>query len=300
MRSTVTKLYDYRSEPVPEALTRWHIPDGEIRERLAVLSRAHARETAADTVEKGDGVRCVRTDGTGGSVLLFPGRGLPGAAGAEQAVLGKRIGERFETAIGERALALEVAEIRRRCPAEINDDLIRLEKIEQVETLEDYARWYREENEPARKQQAAANIAIHWQQLLAERSSFAIDEAEQTVWAERNARRMYDSMLAAGKDPHIPDEGVTFLTAQQAIAKLADQYMPNYKYSLVIRALARQRGICLDSDYLERRYAQIAEFRKISLEQAKADAPAELLLDTDYSSKVYELLTAEAQPLLEV
>lgn len=304
MKSKVTKLYAYRSASLPAELGRWRIAEEEIQERLATLAASNSREEKADTVAAGDGVCCVCRGDVSlpnrGHVLLFPGRGLPGAKEAEEKAVGKKVGEQLETTIGSRALTLEIQEIRRRYPAAIDDALVCKAGIAGVHTLKEYAAWYRGEHEPERRRKAVGNIVRYWMELMGKNSVFAIDEEEQAAWAHETAKGMYAHMLAVGEDPHVPEEGVEFLTKEQAIARIAKRYLPYYQNGVLVRAIAESRGVHLDEDHIARRYAQIAEFRGVPLAQAKADVSEETLLDTDYANKVYELLSAEAEPLLEV
>lgn len=304
MKSKVTNLYAYRAEPLPDRMGRWHVTDEEIEKNLAALAATHAAEERVEVVEAGDGVRCMCVGNAflphRSSVLLFPGRGLSFAEAGEKAVVGKKVGDLFETTIGGKKLTLKVVEILRRYPAPINDALVSRAGIEGVSTLKEYTQWYREQNELEHRRQAIGGIVMYWMQLLTERSTFAIEEEEQQAWALENGERMYEHMLAVGEDPHIPEEGVEFLTKEQTIEKLARQYLPYYKNGVVIRALAEKMGIHFDGEYLEKRYQQIAEYRGVSLEEAKAGVSEEALLDTDYANKVYELLSAEAEALLEV
>lgn len=249
MKSKVTNLYAYRAEPLPEEMERWHVTNEEIEKNLAALAATHAVEERVEVVEAGDGVRCVCVGDASlphrSSVLLFLGRGLPFAKEGEKAVVGKKVGDQFEATIGAMKLTLQVVEILRRYPAQISDALVSKADIEGVSTLEEYAQWYRKQNEPEHRRRAIGGIVMYWMQLLTERSTFAIDEEEQQAWTLGNGERMYEHMLAVGEDPHIPEEGVEFLTKEQAIEKLARQYLPYYKNGVDIRALAEKMGITL-------------------------------------------------------
>ena len=93
MKSRVVSYYDYKKLEIPEELTRWHIPDEEIWKELEFQAGDHAVEKRAeDAVKIGDSVRCVCVKASkekwkDRTVLLYPGRGLPGAESAETAVL---------------------------------------------------------------------------------------------------------------------------------------------------------------------------------------------------------------------
>ena len=305
MRSKVTALFDYRGEPLSDSATRWRIPDTEIEEQLAALARAHAEALPAEIVETGDAVRCVCVGETSlpgrESVLLYPGRKLPGAEEAEGLVLGKRPGDTFAAAINGTALTLRVLEVLRCCcPPPGDDALVRLERLPGVETLEDYARWYREQNEPVRRKDAAESISAFWLRQIAEKSEYAIDEEEQRQWAENNARLAFRSQVAAGQNPCIPETGFELLTEEEALAQMADRYMSRFPAMLAVRCLVNQRGIVYGEELLGPRYEQIAEFLHCTPEEARSEIHPELIFDNAYMNKAAELLCEEAIPFLEV
>ena len=304
MKSTLMTYYDYRSEPVPESLTYWRVSDEEIQERLMAIARANAQEVSVALVETGDAVSCVCIGDSSipgrEHVLLYPGLDIPGAGIAERAVIGKRVGEAFDTVVGVNPLVLQVEEIRRRYPAQINDDLVQGEYIDGVKTVADFACWYREQNEPERKRIAQMNIASFWMQEVEKKSQLLIDPEERLTWAMRHAKQRFDSLVAAGIDPCIPEEGFDFLTEEQALQQIADGLLLNFNLVVAVRGIADRKGIVLDEEWLEKRYQQIAASEAKSVEQVRAENDAESILERDYMNRVQEMLMAEAERFLEV
>ncbi|MDE6936681.1 MAG: hypothetical protein K2P28_00630, partial [Lachnospiraceae bacterium] len=105
MKSRMMSCYDYRLLEVPKEMRRWHIPDSEIEAELLALAKDHSGEEETEgEIQDKDCVRCIcvkasKENWEGRTVLLYPGRKLPGAEGAEEAVLGKKRGEEFECSI---------------------------------------------------------------------------------------------------------------------------------------------------------------------------------------------------------
>lgn len=304
MQSKVITLYDYRSDQVPEELTCWRVMDQEIEEQLASLAQAHAKIISVENVEIGDAVKCIcmGADLQGrATILLYPGRSLPGAKEAEISVIGKKKNDVFATTINGTALTLQVQEILRRGgPLTIDDALVKLEQIEGVNTVMDYARWYRDQKEPDRRKEAAFQIGQFWFRRISRLSEFAIDQEEQKKWAKDNARLSFHSMVAAGENPCIPEEGFTLLTEEEAMEKMAERILPQFSTMVAARALAGERGIVFDKDGLEPKYQQIAAFLHCTLEEAKKEVSSELVSDGFYVDQAVKILCEEAETFLEV
>ncbi len=77
MKSTITKLYDYKQAVIPAERLRWRVPDKEIAAQLETLSRNHAYEMEPETVQTGDRVACRSGSAAARwnreTLLLFPG-----------------------------------------------------------------------------------------------------------------------------------------------------------------------------------------------------------------------------------
>ena len=236
--SRVVKLYDYHQSQIPEEMLHWRVTDEEIQEKLQEMAARKIVLAPAACAEAGGGVRCVCVEGTSlkgrKSVLLYPGRKLPGAEKAEEAVLGKKPGEVFEAEISGEKLLLRVEEILRKQSAPpVTDELVKEQGIEGVETMEDYARWYREKHEESRKSQRRWQINGFWNREMEAKSELDIDEAEQWAWAMAYGRWQYEGQLERGMNPFIPDEGTELLTEEQAIERFArEMYLRAFRMYL--------------------------------------------------------------------
>ncbi len=223
MKSTITQLYDYKQSVIPAEMRLWRVKDEEVRERLETLSRNHALEAEAEKVQNGDSVAC-RGESQAArwnreTLLFYPGRGLC-APELENACVGAKVGESRTVQTAEGEVTLTVKRIIRRSNMPIGDELVKLEGIEGVETVADYDRWYREDKSVSYRQRALRQSANFLLDEIQEKSKLSIDQEEKDAWMWERINMIYNSLIAAGIDPKIPQEGFDFLTEEQAKEKM--------------------------------------------------------------------------------
>ena len=223
MKSTITRLYDYKQSVIPQEMRLWRVKDEEVQAQLETLSRNHAFEADAEEVRSGDSVAC-RGESPAArwnreTLLFYPGHGLCDAA-LENACVGAKVGESRTVQTAEGEVKLTVKRIVRRSNMPIGDELIKLEKIEGVETVADYDRWYREDKGAFYRQRALYQSANFLLEEIQEKSELFIDQEEKDAWMWDRVNSLYDAFLAAGMDPKIPEEGFDFLTEEQAKEKM--------------------------------------------------------------------------------
>ena len=231
MKSTVKKLFDIKQVEVPAQMCAWHVKPDEEEVQLARIAAAHPVELFPDTVETGDSVLC-RTESADNAwkhqaVPIYPGRGM--VLALENAVLGMKLGEQ-RTVDG---ITLDVVEIIRRRPGELTDELIRSEGIDGVETVEQYRSWWKTHTEQERKSERIRQIAYFIQETVVANSQFVCDEEELATIGHDMARKQYDAMVASGIDPTIPEDGVDFLTEEEALEKIVRENEPRLKGGVV-------------------------------------------------------------------
>lgn len=249
MKSRVTKLHDYTKVEVPATLRLWRVTDKAMEEHLAVLSRSHAQELDVAEVQPGDSVVCRGESAVSRwnkPVLLFyPGRNLCEKV-IEDALAGMKIGEQKTIPASEGDVTLTVNRIVRREPHPINDDLVKLEHIEGVETLESYCRWYRETTEAEDRKRNLSYLARHLLQEIEKQSVCEIDEAEEAAWVAEVSVLMRKADEAQGIDPTVPEEGTDFLTEEQVREKYIEKSRPFFRnmviYAGVAEALSGQEA----------------------------------------------------------
>lgn len=290
MASTVSKLYDYLSADIPPELRRWHVGEEEINGALTLLSRDHASQDPVGRAEAGDSLRC--RDARGRTVLLYPGRKLPGAEEAERAALGRGTGETFSCRLGTSEVTLTVEEILRLTPHPVDGALVKLAGIEGVETVEDYRAWYVRETEPKKREDAIFQIALRLFDEVKEHSEFVIDEEEKRAWCELEGREIYEGLIRAGIDPHIPDEGFVLLTDEEALEKVtAEDALPLYMTLVLSRYMSQEDGYVYTREEFEEKMVKpgmtYSEFQWLEMERKY------------YFSYAVELLEKAAEKFLE-
>lgn len=222
MKSKIVQLFDLKAVEIPFDLHSWHMSEEEIDADLKRLAVSHPVETHPDTAETGDSVLCrtVSDDPKWNreAVPIYPGRGMLDAD-LENAVAGMKVTE--SKTVGN--VTFTVLEVTRRRPDLITDELIRKENIAGVETVEQYRAWLRQTTEQDRKRNMLNRVVYHLLEEVAKRSEMEIDDEEFDSIAMDMAKKQYQAMLNAGFDPTIPEDGVDFLTEEEALAKMVAQ-----------------------------------------------------------------------------
>ncbi len=303
MRSTVTKLYDYKQMEIPAEWGLWRITDGEIAEKLETLSRNHAYETEPETVGKLDSVACSGKSNvprwSRKSLRFYPGRGLCDAA-IENALLGARVGESRVVATDEGELTLTVTRVIRRRNMPIGDELVRTEGIDGVETVADYYSWYRKTNEPERRNNAAMGIAYRIIREITEKSEFFIDEEEKRAWLNDQVDCYYRLMLQAGIDPTVPKDGVEFLTEEQAKAEIYAEHEHLFVSYAANGYLVRTLAGVDDLDaFCQAEIKRMAEEKAVAVDVLTKDAGWAAYYDRVLMQKAFDLFLAYAEQFLE-
>lgn len=320
MRSKVIKLYDYTQAEVPAKLRLWRVSEKEIDEELAALSRSHARENDVSEVQLGDSVVCRGESAVprwNKPVLLFyPGHGLCEKV-IEDALVGIKAGESKTVAASEGSAVLTVTRIIRREAHPIDDDLVKLEAIEGVESVADYRRWYREKTEKWNRDHDRGYLARHLLEEVIEKSEYEIDEAEELEWVTYCAEqaRKFDEMQ--GIDPTIPEEGTEFLTEEQVQQKYIDKCRPRFRSVVACPAVAvllsgmdeetlYQACAAEEQKRRERYFNSLSpeEREKIKERQEQAkewqkEVPESAIRSQEFFNKAEELLRDYSEKLLE-
>ncbi len=305
MKSRMMSCYDYRLLEVPKEMRRWHIPDSEIEAELLALAKDHSGEEETEgEIQDKDCVRCIcvkasKENWEGRTVLLYPGRKLPGAEGAEEAVLGKKRGEEFECSIKDVSLTLRVEKAVRIRVMEVDGGLVAKLSIPGVETVGDYYRWYHEQHDKEQKEKACMGIARCWLEAMAKRSVFDIDEDEKRKWCDDRAHIMYEGLLAAGHDMKKTEDGKV-ITEEEALKRASESEEIYFIPYLIYSYFSEKNGYVLTEEGFVKEVEKIAAERGERLEDLMKQADITMFRQTKYQEYTYHLLMAEAEKYLEV
>lgn len=304
MKSKVSKLYEYTRADAPDGLCLWRVTDEALEAHLTTLSHSHALENDVPQVQAGDSVVCRGESAVGRwnkPVLLFyPGSGLCEKV-IEDALVGMKPGESRTVSASEGDAALTVIRIVRREPHPVNDGLVKLEAVEGVETLADYRRWYRETTEKADRRRNLSYLARRILEVIAERSEYETDEAEETAWVTELAKYAREADEQRGIDPTVPDEGTEFLNEEQVQEKYFKLAKPRFRsYLADLAVVERLSGRDLEEVY-EAELAHMAEkyYGGISVEELRKQAPESMMRMNVFFSKAEELLRIDCEKLME-
>ncbi len=305
MNSRIVNCFDYKTLEVSEELGRWHIPDSEIETELEALAKDYSgAEEIEGEIQKGDCVRCICTKSSeesweGKVVLLYPGRKLPGAEEAEEAVLGRTSGELFECKIHDVQLSLKIAKAVRMQIMQVSDELVKMLGIAGVQTVEDYYRWYHEQHDKERKDKACIRISQYWLEEMSKRSKFAIDEEEKQRWCDERARLMHTSLRAAGYDPTKTQEGET-ITEEEALKRTANEQERYFIPYVMYTYFSEKDGFTLTEEDFAAEVEKLAKERGEKTEDLMKQTDITVFRQTVYQEHTFQLLMAEAEKYLEV
>lgn len=244
LKTKVTELYDVDLIPTPEDIPDWHIDEAAVDGLLEALAVQHSTEAEAGSVETGDTVFCASEGALQDrTVLVYPGRNMPGAEAAERALLGVGLGDAAETELNGAPVRLTVKKIVRRTPGRIDDALIKSEHIDGVETVGDYRAYIRRKTEEQNRSLSAKRLSAFLHQELVDRSRYDVDEAEREAWTDKAAQEMLAMYEAEGIDPHVPEEGTDFLTDEEVMENFKNQLRPQFLSMALGRAFCEKRGV---------------------------------------------------------
>ncbi len=306
MKSRIVNFFDYTTLEIPEELTKWHIPEEEIRKELEALAADSAIQSEViDGISDGDCVRCVCTGcgekaWIGRTVLLYPGRSLPGAEEAEKKIVGCKVGEEITCKVGQWEMNLSVQNAVRNVASVVSDAFVASLNIPEVSTIDDYSRWYHRQHDMERKTKASYGVIHFWLNQMAERSTYEIDEEEKRQWCLERGKIMFEGMLAAGIDIRIPSEGFEILTDEQAIEKEAHEQERNFIPFLVTQKLCELDGFVPTEEDYRKSLAEIAAQRGMTLEEALRRSCFSLYQETVFREHLFVGMSAKAMACMEV
>lgn len=254
---------------VPAELRKWRVSPTEVEAQLNRLAASHPVESHPDMVSPGDSVLCQSHSSdpkwNRNAVPIYPGRGLLDTE-LENAVLGLQLHQ----SVTVDNITFTVLEITRRQPAELSDILIQSEGIEGVCTIEQYRTWWTNSVEKERRKDAVHRIGYFLQEAIVARSELECDEAELNALAHQLAKKQYQAMINAGIDPTIPEDGVNFLTEEEALEKIVaesrlrlNSCIINQYYATVIAPLSAEEFAAAEKEMehsMNKTHEQLEEY----------------------------------------
>ncbi|MCF0135466.1 MAG: hypothetical protein HUJ69_03485 [Lachnospiraceae bacterium] len=198
-----------------------------------------------EVIAEGDSVKCrCMTEGLYRSrtVLLYPGKELPGAEQAEKDAVGKKQGESFATELGGLHVELSVEEISRHSNTVVSDKMVQLEQLDGVNTISEYREWCRQSVENRKKEALAEQIAAWFYKNALEKSEYSIDEAEMKAWAYARAKMFFELELM-GKGQNAMEIAADPVLYDREIEERAAENTDHFREYLLQIAIANAGGI---------------------------------------------------------
>lgn len=306
MKSKIINCFDYRTLEVPQDLRRWQgeNPDQEIADELERLSGDYSCEEQIESeICAGDSAECICTEAEketwlNRTVLLFPRRNLPGAADAEEKVLGKKAGEHFSCRINDQELTLMITKAVRRTAVAVGPELIERLEIPQVHTVEEYYQWYHQTHDPEKKNKACIRIVQYWLTEISKRSEIFVDEAEKENWCREKAQLMYKGLLAAGID-HRKQEDGSMITEEEAVRKLAKEQEIRFVPFVIYEYFCHQDGFFLSEEQYHNELKKMAGERNVPAEELEKQTNIQAYREVYYQEHTFNILCKEAEAYLE-
>lgn len=185
------------------------------------------------------------------------------------------------------------------------DALVQAEKIEGVETLEQFKAWYVQTNEPKKRLEAAQNIARMMWAEIREHTELVIDEEEKDAWCKLRGKAMYEMMERNGYDPHLPEDGLELLSDEEAMAQVVAHQFDMFDEFVLTRAVCEHYGFVYTEDNLRadidanwEQYKDEPDLPYSSKEELYTEENRLFYEERGYLDKVFKLLTQQAETLL--
>ncbi len=266
MKGYVTKLCDIDSIDIPAELLETHVDARLIEEELNALSLRYAKESDADCAAKGDIVHCQADGGSypdGRSILLFTDTALPGAETAVRAVLGKSVGDTFDTELAGKFVTLTVKKIIRRTPVAVDDALVASLGMDGVSTVEDYRTYLTEKAQADAKLEQSKVVMRYLVDELLNRSEFTYDQAEMAEQIEKAKAEC--AAMPESEDFPLPSE-----------EELAQSVMSQLQQGWAAEAYCKKIGFTPDEDEVKQQAQQMGQMMELMGEAVPSE---EELLD---------------------
>ena len=255
MNGVVNKLYDIDSIVIPEELLQFHVDEQQVEAEVQRLSVRYAKESPAEVVSKGDLVYCQADSDSypdGRTVLIYTGLQIPGAEQAEEAVVGKKVGEVCQTVLAGKSITLTITKVLHRSPVEVTDELVASIGVDGVTTVDDYRQYIREKMRADQEMEQSKEIIRHFLNEMTEKTSYTYDEAEMDAYVKDEMEKHADEMPE--EDEISPDEIRKGIASQM-------------KQRWMAEAFCKERGVDVDLSFVEEDADRMIEMMQLMGEE---------------------------------
>lgn len=286
MKGRVDKLCLPKDIELPKGFLKVALDAGAVESDLRRLSARYARMTEADRVTVGD-IAHLRAEGgplaDGREVLLFTGMEMPGAEAAVSVVVGKAIGDSFDTEIFGEGVRLTVTGSVHPIPAEINDELIASIGIEGVTTFSAYRDYVSKKMLAEMRFEKAKEATYYIVGEMMKRSTFTYDGDELDAYVKDNKDALLGEYLAAGME-------------EPSLEELRDAILEKQKQSWLAVAFCEEWGVSVDVDSAVAQVDEMLElYRMMEMEVPSREELTEESVFNAYVSGMYSAVEASVK-----
>lgn len=251
MKGFVSKFCDVDSIEIPKEMLDVSVDENCAEQAIEKLSLRYASQSTAESVEQGDTVFCkseksVYPDER--TVLIYTDVILPGAEKASKDVLGKNVGEIFETEIFEKEMQLKIEKIIRKTLAKVDDELIASMGIDAVDSVALYKQYIINKTANQIKTENIKHINNYVISSAVENSEFSYDEDEVMKYAKDE----YQKYLEEYGDEESESE-----------EEIIDAIISNLKQYWYAEAFCKEKQIEIDMQSAKEQAKQMVEMMSL-------------------------------------
>lgn len=278
MKGRVAELCLPRDIELPNGFLEVALDAGAVESEIRRLSARFAKMAEADTVTVGD-IAHLRAEGgpldDGREVLLFTGIEMPGAETAGSDVIGRAVGESFDTEIFGEGVRLTVTGSVRPIPAEVDDGLIASMGIDGVTTVSEYRDYVGEKMLSEKRFEKAKEATYFIISEMVKRSTFIYDGDELDSYVKDNKDALLSEYLAAGME-------------EPAFEEIRDAMLEQQKQNWLAVAFCDEWGVSVDVDSAMSQVDDMIEmYRMMEMEAPSREELAEESVLNAYVSGMY-------------
>ena len=256
MKGTVSSLYDIDNIVIPDDMVKITVDEQRVQEETDALSKRYAREELTETAEKGDLVYCQADKESypdDRRILIYPGLQLPGASEAEEALIGKTVGDTVSCELAGKKAVLTVEKILRRTPVPVDDALVASAGIEGVDSISAYKDYIRNKLEEDLKMENGKAITALYIQQMTENSTYEYDTQEMEAHVQSLVKEYKEEATADG-------EQVTEDEIRKSIVLQEEQ-------NWMVEAFCKEKNLEVDLSSVKEETDQMIEMMKLMGEE---------------------------------
>lgn len=291
LKSALKRIYDFNNVGIPEGLLNIEITQEEIRNALDRLAEKYLSIVEAyDGIVSGDIIAVDLKSNISkynNKTQISVGRGYFSKK-FEDNLIGMKKGDIKTINIDNNPAAAKIVNVKRRIIPEISDDLVKKEKIEGVDTVEEYEKYIYDEYAARYKNKRMNKVIEKIKEELLNKSEFELDDEdvnfacnEMKKQNEIEAEKLHISYEE--EEQEIASEFIENPTIEESEKLLYDLNIMTVKTIAMGASFAKEFGIELDRNTYEKEIKSRTEREKTTVECQKQAIPYLSYLEMKYT-----------------